>query len=255
MEARYGQSKLELYGLYQALQEYRVHLVGVPKLIVEMGALCIKGMINCPNPQNSDPLNRWIKGILMYDFKLVHIAGKKHKAPDALSHCWHTEADGGHKENPEESSDEDIPVHQMHPASEEKPPVRIGAAQQTDKEQDLHDIVHFLKTFKPPETTSTKQQQKFLNLATRHYLQEDQLYHQHPSGNNQKVLMTGKDRERILAKLHDGMGHHGEWAIWEAIRIWFYWPGIRKDVTQYVKSCHTCQLCSTKKMHIPVNAS
>lgn len=191
----------------------------------------------------------------MYDFELVHIAGKKHKAPDALSRRQHTEADGGHRENPEESSDKDIPVHQMHPAFEEKPPVRIGAAQQTDKEQDLHDIVHFLKTFKPPETTSTKQQQKFLNLATRHYLQEDQLYHQHPSGNNQKVLMTGKDQERILAKLHDGMGHHGEWAIWEAIRIWFYWPGIRKDVTQYVKSCHTCQLCSTKKMHIPVNAS
>ena len=191
----------------------------------------------------------------MYDFKLVHIAGKKHKAPDALSHCWHTEADGGHKENPEESSDKDIPVYQMHPAFEEKPPVRIGAAQWTDKGQDLQDIVCFSKTFKLPETTSTKQQQRFLNLATWHYLQEDQLYRQHPSGNNQKVLMTEKDQERILAKLHDSMEHCGEWVIREAIRIWFYWLGIRKDITWYVKSCHTCQLHSMKKMHIPVNVS
>lgn len=82
---RYGQSKLELYGLFQALRHYRIHLVGVPKLIVEVDASSIKGMLNNPEPQASAPINRWIRGILMYDFELVHVPGNQHRAPDALS--------------------------------------------------------------------------------------------------------------------------------------------------------------------------
>jgi hypothetical protein len=46
--------------------------------------------------------------------------------------------------------------------------------------------------------------------------------------------MAGKDRRKILQELHDEFGHHGEWAVWEAICIHFYWPGIRKDITLYI---------------------
>ena len=67
--------------------------------------------------------------------------------------------------------------------------------------------------------------------------------------------MEKEDRGKILAELHDGIGHRGEWAVWEAIRIRFYWPGIREDVKHYIRSCHTCQLRSTKKMHIPITVS
>ena len=69
------------------------------------------------------------------------------------------------------------------------------------------------------------------------------------------MLTNGTSREKILEQIHDGLGHKGEWAVWEAIRIRFYWPGMRKDVARYVKSCHSCQLRSTKKMHIPITVS
>ena len=270
---RYGQSKLELYGLFRALKHYALYLVGAPKLTVEVDALCIKGMLNNPDAKISSPMNRWIQGILEYSFKLVHVPGVRHLAPDALSRRRYTEADGPPEQEPLDTSEDEDDAATLAPqdhswdedeitlAPQEEFPTHgttvslIGIAMRRDKEQELRDVMHFLKTFKPPATTSVKERQRFLNQASRHYLQRDRLYRRHASGNDQRVLMSEQEREKVLQELHDGYGHRGEWAVWEAIRIRFYWPGMRKYVTNYVRSCHICQLRSTKKMHIPVTVS
>jgi len=46
----------------------------------------IKGMLNEPDLQPNAAINRWIQGILLFDFALVHVPADKHKRPDALSH-------------------------------------------------------------------------------------------------------------------------------------------------------------------------
>ena len=254
VESNYSQAKLELFGLFRALKHYDLYLAGVPRLIVEVDASCIKGMLNKPSPAAKGPVNRWIKGILLYDFELVHIPGRKHKAPDALSRRRYTEADD--EEQPRslgrypKTRESVVP-----PLWAEDQPVRVGVAQWKGKEQDLLDVWNFLITSQPPSPQSAKQRQRFLSKAARYYVIEEKLYRRHSSGNNQRVLMTGDKREQVLAEIHDGLGHRGEWAVWEAIRIRFYWPGMRGEVTRYVKSCHNCQLRSTKKMHIPITVS
>ncbi|KAI0336913.1 hypothetical protein BDW22DRAFT_1340865, partial [Trametopsis cervina] len=84
-EARYSQPKLELYGLYRALRAYRLYLIGVQKLQVEVDAKYIKGMLNEPDLQPNATINRWIQGILLFDFELLHVPAERHKGPDALS--------------------------------------------------------------------------------------------------------------------------------------------------------------------------
>lgn len=260
VESRYSQSKLELYGLFRALQHYSLYLAGVPKLIVEVDASCIRGMLNNPSAHAKGPLNRWINGILLYHFELVHIPGHKHKAPDALSRRRYTSADD--EESPTKPPGlpppsvfhlpTDLPAYKWQPLRQ---PIMVGVAQRRDKEQDLHDILTFLRISKLPTTLTPKQQQRFLGKVSRYYLTENHLYRQHTSGNDQRVLTNREDRKRVLEEIHDGIGHRGEWAVWETIRIRFYWPGIRKDVAHYVKSCHDCQIRSTKKMHIPIVVS
>ena len=61
------------------------HLVGIQKLVVEMDALYIRGMLNNPNIQPNATINCWIAAILLFDFKLVHILAEKHHGPDGLS--------------------------------------------------------------------------------------------------------------------------------------------------------------------------
>lgn len=152
VESRYSQSKLELFGLFRALQHYSLYLAGVPKLIVEVDASCIKGMLNNPNAHAKGPLNRWINGILLYHFELVHIPGHKHKAPDALSRRRYTSADN--EEGPAKPPGLPPPpffsIPRELPVYKEEPPIRVGVAQRQDKEQDLQDILVFLRTSKPP---------------------------------------------------------------------------------------------------------
>ncbi len=83
-ESNYSQPKLELYGLYRALKEAALWIISVKNLIVEVDATAIKGMINNPDMNPSAVINRWVAGILLFHFKLVHVPGKTH-GPDGLS--------------------------------------------------------------------------------------------------------------------------------------------------------------------------
>ena len=80
-ECRFSQPKLELYGLYRALQALKLYLIGVRNLIVEVDAKYIKGMLSNPDIVPSASINRWILSILMFHFTLVHVPGDKH-GPD-----------------------------------------------------------------------------------------------------------------------------------------------------------------------------
>ena len=84
-ESRYSQAKLELYGLFRALKHTQLFTIGVKKLVVEMDAKFIKGMINHPTLHPNDAINRWISAILLFDFELVHVPADKHTGADGLS--------------------------------------------------------------------------------------------------------------------------------------------------------------------------
>ena len=83
-EGRFSQPKLELYGLYRSLRSLKLYLIGVRNLIVEVDAKYIKGMLANPDIAPSASINRWILGILMFHFTLVHVPGMHH-GPDGLS--------------------------------------------------------------------------------------------------------------------------------------------------------------------------
>ncbi len=84
-ESRYSQPKLELYGLFRALRAWRRFIIGLTNLNVEVDAKYIKGMLEAPDLQPNAAMNRWIQGILLFDFTLIHVPGARFKGPDALS--------------------------------------------------------------------------------------------------------------------------------------------------------------------------
>jgi hypothetical protein len=84
-ESQYSQAKLELYGLFRALCAYRIYIIGVKNPVVEVDAKYLKGMLNNPDIQPNATINRWIAGILLFDFKLVHVPAIHHTAADRLS--------------------------------------------------------------------------------------------------------------------------------------------------------------------------
>ena len=83
-EARFSQPKRELFGLKRALEASEYLLIGCRKLIIETDAKYIHGMLNHPEMGPNATINRWIEKILMFHFKLRHVAGKCF-GPDGLS--------------------------------------------------------------------------------------------------------------------------------------------------------------------------
>ena len=53
---------------------------------MEMDAKYVQGMINNLDLQPNATINRWIAGILLFSFHLVHIPAAHHTGADRLSH-------------------------------------------------------------------------------------------------------------------------------------------------------------------------
>ena len=71
--------------LFRALNATKLWIIGSKWLVVEVDAQYIKGMLNKPDLHPNAAMNRWIAAILIFDFKLVHVPGVKHRGPDGLS--------------------------------------------------------------------------------------------------------------------------------------------------------------------------
>ena len=75
-KARFSQPKGELFRLKHALEASKYLLIGCRKLIIETDAKYIYGMLNHLEMSSNAIINWWIEKILMFHFKLRHVAGK-----------------------------------------------------------------------------------------------------------------------------------------------------------------------------------
>ena len=79
--------------------------MGLPTFNLEVDAKYIKGMLNNPDIQPNNAINRWIAGILLFNFELIHVPGKLHDGPDGLSRRRATPEDD---EEPQDSWVDDV---------------------------------------------------------------------------------------------------------------------------------------------------
>lgn len=69
-----------------------------------------------------------------------------------------------------------------------------------------------------------------------------------------QIVVPKVFRDEILSLAHDGpmAGHLGVNKTYSKVLESFFWPGLRKDVVQYCRSCHTCQVVGKPNQKIPV---
>lgn len=267
-ESRYSQPKLELYGLYRALRHWRLYLVGAENLHVEVDAKYIKGMLNEPDLQPSNTINRWIQGILQFDFTLVHVPASRFRGPDALSRRRL-----GENESIEEDDDswlDDIAllmtienIERIRTFQFRQPtplPYSIyvlpsAQPQVSRQEKMLIDIRKFLETLEVPQMKSLQAKKHFLKRSREFYVKDHKLFKRNSANFPLLVVINPKKRIAILTQAHENLGHKGEQAVFELIRVRFYWPHLRADVHHHVASCHECQIRSTKRMEVPITIS
>jgi hypothetical protein len=283
VESRYSQAKLELYGLFRALRAVRIYLFGITNLTVEVDAKYIKGMINNPDLQPNATINRWIAGILLFSFELVHIPASKHTGADGLSRRPRAEEDPLEEDDHEDWLDRsysfgmeilnDRTCHilpQPHSSTAQclltRPPTFlacIGIITSEDeteaiprseaaeaKDVKLKDIQRFLTDRQKPASITEEEYESFVQSATRYFVLEGNLWRRHPQGKHQLVVPEGK-RFRILKEAHDDLGHKGIFSTRTRLLLRFWWPHITDDIKWYLRTCHECQVRQNTRLHIP----
>ena len=57
-----------------------------------------------------------------------------------------------------------------------------------------------------------------------------------------QVVVPSRLREKVLRRAHDESGHWGVKKTYDRILRFFFWPRLKRDVAEYIKTCHVCQL-------------
>lgn len=57
-----------------------------------------------------------------------------------------------------------------------------------------------------------------------------------------QIVVPSKFREEVLRTSHDQLGHLGVRNTNDYVLRYFFWPCVKKDVSSYIKTCHTCQM-------------
>lgn len=265
-ESRYSQPKLELFGLYRALHEWRRYIIGVKKLIVEVDAKYIKGMLKSPDLQPNATTIRWIQGIKLFDFELVHVPADKHRGPDALSRRPLTNTE------PIEDHDDSwlddialltfIPYGDFPPFPKLEEPSKSGfvsglqcyLARQRQNDM-IQSIIDFHKTADIPKFNTIQAQKRFLSKCGEFFLKDQRLFKKNGNKPPLQVITNPEHKQSILLHAHEKLGHRGIFAVTAVIGARFFWPKMRADIHHHVKSCHECQIRSLRRLEIPLTVS
>ena len=70
---------------------------------------------------------------------------------------------------------------------------------------------------------------------------------------NHQIVVSKFYRSEILSLAHENhmSGHLGIKNTYYRILNHFYWPGLKTDVSNYCRSCHTCQVVGKPNQVIP----
>ncbi|KAI0086603.1 hypothetical protein BDY19DRAFT_894727, partial [Irpex rosettiformis] len=193
-------------------------------------------MLNEPDLQPNATINRWIQGILLFDFTLVHVPADRFKGPDALSH--RRSADGEDLPEEDDSWVDDIALFAgIRPCTSTVIQARSFAVPISKEDKVLNDIYQFLMTLEVLAGMDVPQRKQFIKRATKFFVRHEQLYKRNGMNSPLCAITNLPTRYELLDQAHEQLGYKGEHAVFQTLHKRFYWPNMWNDVHRHVSSC------------------
>ena len=240
VQVSYSQPKVELFGLFRALRSVRLFIYGVKQLVVEMDAAYVKGMINNPDLQPNATINRWIAGILLFDFELRHVPVAEFTCTDGLSRRPAAPEDPVEEDDFEEWIDEayafvmigyrGLDRSRYSPkvgregrkglltmgvfAIEEEGLGEVfpGTDEEAGCEKRLGWVKRFLTEGKRPENLDEARYRTFVRYASGFFVKNDRLWKK-TKRESPQLVVDPKRRWVLVREAHDSLGHKGVYAV------------------------------------------
>lgn len=206
-ERRYITTDQENLALVYALVKWRVYLEG-RSFTVETDHNALKHLLT--QPQLNRRQARWVEMLSSYDMKIIHKPGKQNRSDPLSRRDYPDEPDG-----------------QLLSAAAAAVTTTLGA----DFLQEVRDACKATKFKVAPLTRA-------MPKAVLRF--DDGLWYI-----DGRLCIPDNDaiKLRIFKELHDAPtgGHFGAQKTIDSVNRRFFWPELKKDVTEYCKTCPTCQ--------------
>ncbi len=230
-EKNYSATEREALAVVWSVKHFRPYLYG-HHFTITTDHSALKWLMTCQNP--SGRLQHWALALQEHDFDIQHKPDKSMAHVDALSRLPIT-----------------LPVAQINAVFHPALPTSIHSAQQADS--DLLAIIQYLESGQLPSDPA--QQMSLEHKAQRYRLNNGILFHLPPSTRRcsyqfpEQLVIPQALRPEILGHFHDSVfgGHLGIRRTREKIQMRYFWPGLDKDVENWVQSCVAC----ASKKHPP----
>lgn len=203
-ERNYSSTERECLAVLWAVEKLRCYLE-LSKFYVITDCHSLLWLENLKDAQGR--LGRWALRLQQFDYEVIHRKGKEHVVPDTLSRA--------------------LPVVD----------IELNFLEVSDvsdrwylkmRERILKDPLHFSKW-------------RVESGKLYKYIEPD-FPELRDSTDFWKLVIPKEKRVEILQKFHDDptAGHLGVYKTYHRIARLFYWPGMKNDISRYIKRCRVC---------------
>ena len=239
IQRNYSATKRELFAIVYLTQHFRKYLLG-QKFLIVTDHRALTWLYSFKEPDGL--LARWIEQFGQFDFEIKHEAGKKIPHADCLSRAPQTE-------NQVKDCDQ---VNQIN--TEEKNIWFVGLGKSVEQlvehQKNAAELIilrNWIENGKRPQrkhmTGASRALWKlwtdFRNLRIENDLIKRQKRIDEFNNLTQIVIQRSLLTE-ILPFRHEHCGHFGRAKTFDRVRERFCWPGMKKNVHEWVSSCEEC---------------
>ena len=237
-EKKYSACEREALAVILALKKFRVYLLSTQKFILVTDHQALQYAFRKKDIHGR--LARWMDFLAEYEFKVQYRPGNKNKAADALSRLCIGENQRG---DTEDDGDFVCSYHNQ---------VFDGL----DLEPHLNDITRYLNGGDVEELDS---RQRRLNRrdAKRFLTHDGNIFRRTTAG--LRAIPAQNACKNIVRAFHDGLGHWELETTRKFVLVRYWWPGVLKDLADYVRGCDGCQKATTlpkykTTLHFPITS-
>lgn len=232
-EKNYGITELETLGLVWAVKHFRSYILGYHTTVYTDHAACTS-LLNTPRP--SGKLARWALTIQEMDLEIKHKAGRANVNADALSRNPSSVSAVSAVEKAVDSNESALPLN-----SERVEEIR--EAQRSDAS--LTVMCEYLERGVLP--SEDKLAKKIVLESNNYEVIQGVLYYEpdHKPGHLCIVVPESLHRT-VLQEAHAGCcaGHFAFKKVYDRLRRYYWWKGMRADVHHF---CRSCLVCASRK--------